>query len=177
MRQKIYIRNIYQSISNMLFNQLHELIYHNPLSISIEKCDQLLNILGDKGEITIPHENRILEKDLLVEFVNYYQSKNLLTNYELIKLHGINAGEFTIINKDFHNTFDVCHTLSIYKYLMVVYFLDDNSEIIFFNSYTLSPSKGDVIIFPVALFFVYKIIKKNEKNNNVYVFNNILKDF
>jgi hypothetical protein len=161
----------------MLFNQLLDLIYHSQYSLSNDDCDLFVNMLGDKTEFIISDTNNILETSLQSILTNFIQIKKNLIKYNFLKKDKLSISEFTIINKDYYNTFDVCHSLNIYKYLTLIYFLDDNSTIIFFNTHTIHPSKGDVIIFPTAWFFVYKIIKKNKKNNNIYIFNNVLKTF
>ena len=161
----------------MLFNQLLDLVYQDQSLLSNDDCDLFVNMLGDKTEFIISDNNNILETSLESVLTNYIQTKNYLIKYNFLKKDGLIIGEFTIINKDYCNTFDVCHSLNVYKYLTIIYFLDDNSTIIFFNNHTIHPSKGNIIIFPIAWFFVYKIIKKNENNNNIYIFNNVLKTY
>lgn len=159
----------------MLFNELCDLIYHAPSGIL---TDEFLKLIDNKTECVLESDkDDILEKNLLIHLSYYFQTKNELMKHDFIKSTGISIGQFTIINRFYNNTFDVCHSLNIYKYLMVIYFLDDNSAITFFNIHTLYPSKDDIIIFPVAWFFIYKILKKNENQNNIYIFNNVLKAY
>jgi len=169
----------------MLFNQLIDLIYHAPQRLSNDLCESLLTILGDNTtEFTVKYDEEhsqlaiVLEEVLTNDLQSFITTKNALISYSFVTLSGLNISEFIIINNDeYHNCFDVCHTLTIYKYLMVMYFLDDNSIITFFNTHDIHPKKGDVVIFPIAWFFVYKIAKKNKDIRNVYVYNNVLKQF
>jgi hypothetical protein len=143
-------------------------IDYNPDSPDNEKEQQIAII------------NFFLEKVLQSDVQKYYIKNNNLNNlinnnYSLVNTTNININNFIIINTKYQNNFDVCHSLNVYKYLMVIYFLDDNSIITFFNNHILTPNKGDLIIFPVAWFFVYKITKKNEETNNMYIYNNVLK--
>lgn len=140
-------------------------IDYNPDSTDNEKEQQIAII------------NLFLEKVLQSDVQKYYIKNNNLTNnsYSLLNTSNININNFIIINTKYKNIFNVCHSLNVYKYLMIIYFLDDNSLITFFNNHILTPSKGDLVIFPVAWFFVYKITKKNEESNNIYIYNNVLK--
>ncbi|MFY7730990.1 MAG: hypothetical protein ACOVRN_15835 [Flavobacterium sp.] len=159
----------------MLFNELRDLIYHAPSEILI---DEFLKLIDNKTECVLESDKDvILETNLLTHLTYYIQTKNELMKHDFIKSTGLSIGQFTIINQFYNNTFDVCHSLNIYKYLMVIYFLDDNSTITFFNIHTFYPSKGDIVIFPIAWFFIYKILKKNENQNNIYIFNNVLKAY
>ena len=189
----------------MIFNQLCDLVYNIKSSLSFELCELLLKILGNNEILTIPNNvqpkpilnntftvnmvyepnssnqlsdiNFLLENILKNDLTKYIEIKTSLIEFCFINSQNLNIGEFTIINKEYYNTFEVCHQLNIYKYLMVIYFLDDNSIITFFNTYILNPNKGDVIIFPIAWFFVYKITKKQQNLNNIYIFNNIIKRY
>jgi hypothetical protein len=169
----------------MLFNQLTNLIYHAPQRLSNELCESLLTILGDNiTEFTVKYDEEhsqlaiLLEELLTNDLYNFITTKNALIPYSFVTLSDLCISEFTIINNDeYHNRFDVCHTLTIYKYLMVMYFLDDNSIVTFFNTHDIHPKKGDVVIFPIAWFFVYKNAKKNKDIRNVYLYNNVLKQY
>lgn len=188
----------------MLFNELLDLTYHEPAMLSNEVCDLLLKIVGGNSTFIFPNNLKpstttnntytietehnitspeqlailhlLLENILLNDLTKYINIKNSLFKFKFICTERFRIGEFTILNQDFQNTFDVCHALNIYKYLMVIYFLDDNSKITFFNNHTIELNKGDVVIFPIAWFFVYKILKKNQNENNIYIFNNVLKE-
>ena len=113
----------------MLFNQLIDLIYHNESFISNDDCDLFINMIENKTEYTIIDNHSSLENSLLHVLIDYIHSKNSLIKYNFINTNRLIIGKFIIINKDYHNTFDVCHTLNIYKYLIIIYFLDNNSEI------------------------------------------------
>ena len=128
----------------------------------------------DKQLATI---NFLLENVIQYDLQRYYIKKHELTNnsYSLLNTSNVNINNFVIINKTYQNNFEVCHLINVYKYLMIIYFLDDNSIITFFDNHILKPNKGDLVIFPVAWFFVYKITKKDESCNNIYIYNNMLK--
>jgi hypothetical protein len=163
----------------MLFSNLLDLVYHSSSVLTYEICDFLTEKLGESTDSTLSSENEDVVEQILVKcLIDYIQNKNSLIEFKFIKSHGFKIGEFIIINKDYGIKFDVCHNLNIYKYLLVLYFLDDNSVIDFFNkSHEIHPKKGDVVIFPIAWFFVYKILKKNPDLKNIYLFNNVLKEF
>jgi hypothetical protein len=161
----------------MLFNQLLDLVYHSSSILTDELCESFIQNIGDSDEYILPISD-IMEKILLNDLNNYNNTKNSLIEFKFLKINGLNIGEFIIINKDYENKFDVCNKLNIYKYLIVIYFLDDNSTIRFFSKmHEINPKKGDVVIFPIAWFFVYKILKKNPDLKNIYLFNNVLKEF
>jgi hypothetical protein len=164
----------------MLFNQLLDLVYHSSSILTDELCDSLIKILGENTECSLQtgEITDVIEKILINNLNNYFYTKTSLIEFKFLKNSGLNIGDFIIINKDYENKFDVCHKLNIYKYLIVIYFLDDNSMIHFFSKmHEINPKKGDVVIFPIAWFFVYKILKKNPDLNNIYLFNNVLKEF
>ncbi len=164
----------------MLFNNLLDLVYHSSSALSNNFCDSLLNILGSDTELALPPGDTFnnIEQILIYNLIDYINDKNALIEFKFVKHTNLKIGEFILINKEYDIKFDVCHKLNIYKYLLVVYFLDDNSLIRFFNdAHEISPKKGDIVIFPIAWFFIYKIIKNNPNMNNVYIFNIVLKDF
>jgi hypothetical protein len=60
--------------------------------------------------------------------------------------------------------------------MICIVFLDNNSQVTFFNNYTFNPDKGDLILFPCEWFFIYKVESINNKKNN-FIMNNVIKKF
>jgi hypothetical protein len=83
---------------------------------------------------------------------------------------------FCIYTNNYIDKFDVNYEQSIYKYMISIIFLDDNSKITFFNNHIVHPNKGDLILFPCEWFFIYKVESINNKKNN-FIMNNVIKKF
>jgi hypothetical protein len=114
----------------------------------------------------------------LCETIGQYYIKfaNKCDNFNIIKEKML-FNPFCIYTNNYIDEFDVNYDKSLYKYMISIIFLDDNSKITFFNEHILYPAKGDLILFPCEWFFIYKIEQINNDIKNNIILNNVIKKF
>jgi hypothetical protein len=170
----------------MLFDNFQDLIFINKNCVNISCCNAIneyisknniidYKTIDESSELSIFIDN--LETILCETIGSYYlKFKNKCDGFNIIKEEML-FNQFCIYTNNYIDLFDVNYDLSIYKYMICIIFLDDNSQVTFFNNHIFYPNKGDLMLFPCEWFFIYKIesINKNIKNN--IILNNIIKKF
>lgn len=170
----------------MLFNNFKDLIFVNKNCLDISYCDAINECINKNNIIDF----KVLDEsssDLSI-FINklelilcdtigkYYISfSDSCDGFNVVKQEMM-FNPFCIYTNNYIDLFDVNYEQSIYKYMISIIFLDNDSKITFLNDHILYPSKGDLILFPCEWFFIYKVESINN-NKNKFILNNIIKKF
>jgi hypothetical protein len=169
----------------MLFNNFLDLIFVNKKCFDISCCNIIneyidynnisdFKIIDESTDLSIFVNN--LEIILCKTIGKYYMSfADICDGFNVVKQE-ILFNSFCIYTNNYIDKFDVNYEQSIYKYMISIIFLDDNSKITFFNNHIVHPNKGDLILFPSEWFFIYKVESINNKKNN-FIMNNVIKKF
>jgi hypothetical protein len=170
----------------MLFNNLQDLIFINNNCFDISYCDVINNYIYKNNIVTFTLDNIDNEfttlinnlETVLCEAIGKYYLKfdGKCDNFNIIKEKML-FNSFCIYTNNYIDLFDVNYDLLVYKYMICIVFLDNNSQVTFFNNYTYNPDKGDLILFPCEWFFIYKIESINKDTKNNFILNNIIKKF
>ena len=169
----------------MLFNNFLDLIFVNKKCFDISCCNIIneyidynnisdFKIIDESTDLSIFVNN--LEIILCKTIGKYYMSfADICDGFNVVKQE-ILFNSFCIYTNNYIDKFDVNYEQSIYKYMISIIVLDDNSKITFFNNHIVHPNKGDLILFPSEWFFIYKVESINNKKNN-FIMNNVIKKF
>jgi hypothetical protein len=168
----------------MLFNNLLDLIFVNEKCVDASCCDIINKYIIDNN---ISDSKMIDESNELYTFVEKIEIilGETIGKYYLSfanKCDGLNVvkeemlfNQFCIYTNNYIDLFDVNYEQSVYKYMICILFLDDNSKITFLNNHILYPNKGDLILFPCEWFFIYNLEPVNKDIKNNIILNNIIK--
>lgn len=148
----------------MIFNNLLNLIYCEK-AIDNNICNDIIS--DNKVD---KHFNK-LEVTIIILLCKYFKNlKNICDNHSIIT-YQYGLSEYKIYFGNYTESFSILN--KIYKYIICILFLDDNSEIVFFNNCIKYPKTGELLLFPSSWFFIFKIRPKNN-NKNTFVINNII---
>jgi hypothetical protein len=170
----------------MLFNNFLDLICVNEKCVDTSCCD-IINEYINNNNIT---DSKIIDETteisryinnleiILCETIGkYYMSfVNKCDGFNVVKQEML-FNSFCIYTNNSVDLFDVNYEQSVYKYMICIIFLDNNSKITFYNNHIIYPNKGDLILFPCEWFFIYKLEPVNNNIKNNIILNNIIKKF
>ena len=170
----------------MLFNNFIDLIFVNEKCFDVSCCDIINKYIIDNN---LPDTKMIDETSELSTFVEkietilcdtigkyYINFANKCDGFNVVKEEML-FNPFCIYTNNYIDLFEVNYEQSIFKYMICIIFLDDNSKITFFNNHVLQPNKGDLMLFPCEWFFIYKLEPVNKDIKNNIILNNIIKKF